>query len=485
MSKAKLVDWSLPLSSKPSVSLFLKDAAGYVRWTAKNNKGSEIMSTLLSPFDDQGVLQPDMMSRLVRVATAMAAAVARDKSTAFVEAAREQALKLIDAPAAPLTLPEGWSLDRGIAIYFEHPGTSSKDQRADERRAVTTLLGWIRKEAHTELWAQLDWPAVQKALKGWADDALSNLRTHEAGLSSSKTGGMKANAVRTGLPYLRKAQVAAQVLARIASWLHDHRPESGAAPLKVGNVAQVVKKLWQGTFKKGTTGEKPRHSFDEYARLMLALYDPETPMDPRARLAFLMNAERRSGQVLRVMRTDITMQDGRPSSFHVSATGNKRTADLYFFIERAAEELQRAMTSGYLCKFEEAFQAGIIANYPIFIAGKRTAAGYIKFDPQKVRRAPYNETSLGEAFRALEKHCGITSVPGRGWYGLKRFASDLVDLLSDNEELKLKFFSHGSSTTLDIYRDLVTKAKREAKQLLTLQQQMRQAVANSDVRPSE
>lgn len=102
MSKAKLLEWSIPLSSKPSVFLFLKDTAGYVRWTAKHNKGSEIMSTLLSPFDDRGVLQPELMSRLVRVATAMAAAVGRDKSTAFVEAAREQAHKLLDSPRETL-----------------------------------------------------------------------------------------------------------------------------------------------------------------------------------------------------------------------------------------------------------------------------------------------------------------------------------------------------------------------------------------------
>lgn len=478
MSKANVVEWSLPLSSQPRVTLFLKGAAGYVRWTAKNNQGSEIMSTMLSPFDDQGIMQPELMVRLVRVGAAMAAAVARDKSPEFVEAARERALAMLDAPVASLTLPGGWGLKDGIEHYFSHPGTSSKDQRADERRAVERLLPWIRQEAHIEVWAQLDWPAVQKGLKAWADNTLAELRRHEAGMAPATGRQMKANAASTGLPYCSTAKRAAMTLVRIASWLHAQKPESGASPLTVENVSQDVQKIWQSTFQTGTKGEKPRHDPLEYQRLIVGLYDPATPIDPRARLAFLMNVERRTGQVRRVMRTDITMEHGRPFAFRISATGNKKTNDLYLFVDRAAEELELALTSGYLCKYEEAYKQGKIKNYPIFLQGKLTDEGYIRFDPKKLLKAPYNERSLLEEFRALEKHCNIEPIPGRGWYGLKRLAADLLDQLTEDEELKNRFFSHDSTATRDIYRQVESRIRREAQKLLLLQQQMRKAATH-------
>lgn len=476
MSNAILTKWVLPLSQSPRVTLFLENAAGCVRWTNARGNGSEYASTLMSPFDEHGVLQPHRLAAMVHVAAAMAAAVAFDKSPTSAMAARELATANLERFAAGSTVATaGWAFEPGIAHYFELGATASESQQADERRAVRRLVEYLRRECHIQLWSQLDWPLVQKALKAWAKEAhvlLQQSKTTNAAESRKAGPALKKNAARTGLPDLRTAVRGTNVLVRIAEWLGEHAATSGAVRPKVQNSRKAVEQIWQTQFKRKAPPAQPRHTPEEYAKVVQAILDPSFPMDPRLRLALLMNMERRAGQVLFVSRSEVSVKQGIPFSFQIPAKGNKRTPDLCRFDDRTAAALAEAMESGYLAEFEAAYLAKRITDYWIFPTGQ-LPKGRSKFSVKKIEGAPWNERSLYDEFKNLERCCGIESVEGRALYGLKRAATDISDAIEGDEELKNAFFSHATSKMREAYMQIAPRQLRQAEQHLALQHQMR------------
>jgi hypothetical protein len=480
VSNKILTDWKLPLSAQPRVTLECTAGKSYVRWTSAKGNGSEYVSPLLGYFDDQGVLQPHLMAELVYVATEMAKAIANDKSPASAEAARDRAtesLPLFAIKPAPRAI--GWDFETGITHFFAHGATSSDSQQGDERRAVRRLLQYLQRDCHIQLWPELDWPKIQRALTAWSKDVKRRFQNRKAADDAQRVkgaGSLAENAARTGLPELRTAVRAAQVLVRIAEWLGEHASDSGAVRPKVTNVRKAVEKLWQKEFKRKAASDQPRHTPEEYAKIISALVDRSVPMDPRLRLALLMNAERRAGQVLHVLRSQVTMKESIPFSFEIPAKGTKRTPDVCRFDEAAAATLAEAMQIGYLTEFEAAYQAGAIQDYWLFPVGK-LAKGRAKFSVEKVTGEPWNERSLHDEFKQLELQCGIEPIEGRGHYGLKRAATDISDAIEEDEELKNDFFSHADSKMREAYMQIAPRKLRLAEKHLALQTKMRAAAA--------
>lgn len=478
MSKKNLGDWKLPISHRPSVTLECSAGVGYVRWTNAKGNGSEYLSTLLSCFDEQGVLQPNLIAELVYVATEMAKAIASDKSPAAAQAARDQAtlnLPNLASNAAPTAT--GWDFEKGIAHFFDLGATASASQKADERRAVAHLVEYVRRECHIRLWPELDWLKIQKALRAWCENVKRQFEQQLAtGSKGSHSGAvaLKENATRSGLPELRTAIRATQVLVRIAEWLGEHEPESGAVRPRVKKVGQAVETIWHTAFKRNAPSEQPRHTPVEYAKIVTALIDRSVQIDPRLRLALLMNMERRAGQVLFVRRSAVKMKDNVPFTFDIPAKGTKRTPDICGFIPAAAEALSAALQDGYLAEFEAAYKEQRIRDYWLFPVGK-LSKGRARFAVHKITGDPWNERSLHEEFKKLETLCGIESIEGRGHYGLKRVATDIVDALEDDEELKNRLFSHATAEQRHAYMKLLPRKLRMAQQELELQTKIREA----------
>lgn len=484
MSNRILTNWKLPLSQKPRVTLFLQsNGAGYVVWTNAKGTGKEELSTLLSPFEN-GILVPERMAQLVHVAAAMAATVAIDKSTGAVATARDQAIEAYGAPmTSPAAPSSGWDFGEGVNRYFTAGATASAAQQADERKAVEDLIKLLTTHCHLKLWSQLRWPDVQSALKKWAELTHKRYMLDMAGVKRDSTAGasaLKENASRSGLPELRKAVRAANVLVRISGWLHEHEPSSGAVPVRVKNASKIVRGIWQAKFEATGPSEQPRHSPAEFAMIVNALHDPNFAMDPRLRLALLINLERRAGQVLHVRRSYLRITDERKIACRIPGRGTKSTAALYFLVPKAADALLEAMNTGYLAEFEAAYRAGKIKDYWIFPKGK-LAKGIAKFTEEKITGSSWNERSLSEEFDDLEARCGVESVPGRGFYGLKRAATDILDHLEDDEEMKNAFFSHATTDVRLLYLDILPRMVRQAKKMAAFQERLREIAASVDL----
>jgi hypothetical protein len=83
---------------------------------------------------------------------------------------------------------------------------------------------------------------------------------------------------------------------------------------------------------------------------------------------------------------------------------------------------------------------------------------------QRARQAPLNRDALRKSFHALEAAAWVTPVEGRGWYGLRRVATDAApNYTSDRRVLdKLGGWTAGSTTREDTYQDREDEILMEA-----------------------
>jgi hypothetical protein len=135
--------------------------------------------------------------------------------------------------------------------------------------------------------------------------------------------------------------------------------------------------------------------------------------------------------------------------------------------ERAA--IDRAL-SGYLRNLEDAHNAGIRADYPMFPAGrlrydiapsrlpKRKSAG-ARVTPMRraaatVRDTPIAKRTLVDLFHDLERTAKVKVIEGRGWYGIRRRAADVYeDYETDERVLNDQTGHRHSDTRREIYQE--------------------------------
>src|SRR5690606_23417397 len=123
----------------------------------------------------------------------------------------------------------------------------------------------------------------------------------------------------------------------------------------------------------------------------------------------------------------------------------------------------------------DAFQAGLRDDYPIFPAGRlkydippsrrprRSRGDFPESD--SIRRAkptvsdqPIGKSALTDLFHALERIAGVEPIPGRGWYGIRRKATDVYEDYETDERVLNDQTGHRSS---DTRREVYQEKQRE------------------------
>jgi integrase len=252
------------------------------------------------------------------------------------------------------------------------------------------------------------------------------------------------------------------ILLQVAQWL--------AVEEKIDRVVAVrrtwreqMRREWEQLTSTRITSEAPRHTEEEISRIFAALDHPE--VDPRVALVMELGAEARLGQVARLMRSDIDLSAvgvfglGRVV---VHGRGKKLGVTRDLTPEERAS-IDRAL-AGYLKHLEEAYRQGLREDYPIFPSGrlrydvppsrwpKRQRADME--DQQPTRRAklsvsnrPIGKRGLLDLFHELEELAGVTPVQGRGWYGIRRKATDVYEDYETDERVLNDQTGHRSSDT--------------------------------------
>jgi hypothetical protein len=212
-----------------------------------------------------------------------------------------------------------------------------------------------------------------------------------------------------------------------------------------------------------------RVHLDDRARAALAAVDtpdaaPDAPLfsvspyvldvDPRIELAVELGAEMRLGQVGEARRSqlDLTAASLTPNGmFTVFGNGKKGGGKLALTAEQRVA-VDRAFET-FLADAEAAYDpADPRTDYYLFPSGKLVQG---VADVERARSAPLTRDALRKAFHGLERAAGVEHDSGRGWYGLRRVATDAAPgYTSDRRVLdKLGGWAPGSTTREVTYQD--------------------------------
>jgi hypothetical protein len=266
----------------------------------------------------------------------------------------------------------------------------------------------------------------------------------------------------------RAAENFVDAIYSVAAWLRaeHHIPSDAARPPELWR--KRLKDEWtQRTGERPVSPHRPRHTEAEYRRLFAVLTDPR--VDPRLRLAIELAAECRTGQVLRCTRRMLTLTDVSPAEYEQLPAGSlgeiaipgtgKKHGEVVVFTPEQRRAVDDAL-AGYLANYEMAYRAGDLEDYLLF-PGSRMRP--LDESGRRWRRRlrdgvkPLTRDGARAAFIQLEKIAGVPHVEGRGWYGLRRIATDLAETATTDDRVKDRLGGwQDSETRKHIYQDRET-----------------------------
>lgn len=336
---------------------------------------------------------------------------------------------LPDQTESPLSLRDGFerALDTTTGKYATKSLRWQEVHRAQEK--LERILG------HGTPWIELKSSDVRKVWRTLAQDYAHGRSTCGA----------------------RQTEVTADSLYSVAAWLRDEDVLPADALLPASKWRRKLKDEWEQITGGSAKPDRPRHAPQELQKLFARTHDPR--VDPRFGLAFDLGGEQRLGQVLRCMRSDLELPaidldrvgqlpPGRLGHLRVPEAGKKRSAPIVFTSEqRLALE---AAFIGYLADLETAWLEGALRDYPLFPAG-RLKKGKAKVNG---RETPMTRDAALKMFHHLETVAGVPSVRGRGWYGIRRIATDLAEDFEKDERVLNSITGHRDSATRRlVYQD--------------------------------
>ena len=353
--------------------------------------------------------------------------LARGEHTDDVENDTDAEFDTYASADRPLTITDGFTeaLDlNGSGMYSMKKPRWEEVRRA--RRRIERILG-----PHA-VWADLK---PRDANKIWRTLASEYKRAIDADPQSRPCG-------------FRQTEVTVDTLFVVAKWLREQKRIPAEALPRIENWRQDLKDEWQEQ-----TGEiigedaQPRHTRDEVAAIFqVGLRHPEA--DPRFVALFELGGEQRLGQVVRVTRRHLSLIPPTGGEAHgllgvlqVPPCGKKKTSPIGLTAS-SLEVVQRAL-SGYLSHLEAAYQANEIRDYPLFPAG-RLRKGRV---PVRDHLQPLSRTAALEMFHKVERLSGIEPIQGRGWYGVRRGATDFAEDIEKDERVLNSLSGHTDSAT--------------------------------------
>lgn len=402
-----------------------------VRWWIPSLKRFQRKSLGFGIRDDHGVILREREQEAVRQTQAIYDSLMSGRSP--LEAPR--------ADQGPLTLREGFDL--AIAVPTGLYVVDSEHLR-DMRRAARDVVAIIGRTARGEP-------------RTW--DSLNHAAARELWLGLAK----RYKAEQLGGPTWTERCVVA--LLQVSQWLvAEERVSRGL----------VMKKQWRDQMRReweqftGTriTKSTPRHSEDEIRRLFAALGHPD--VDPRIALALELGAEARLGQVRRLMRSHVDLSEiGAFDLGRVVVHGSgKKLGVVRDLTPEERQAIDRALSS-YLRELEDAYQDGLREDYPMFPAGRlcydippsripRRKPGHTPTRRARLSVAdtPMDDRTLNDHFHALERIAKVDVIAGRGWYGIRRRATDVYEDYEKDERVLNDQTGHKKSETRrEVYQE--------------------------------
>lgn len=212
-----------------------------------------------------------------------------------------------------------------------------------------------------------------------------------------------------------------------------------------------------------------RVPLDDRVRNVIAAVDtpdaaPDAPLfnaplqvlevDPRIELALELGAEMRLGQVGESRRSqlDLTRSPLAPHGTFTVYGKKKKAGETLALTAEQRIAVDRVLETMLLQAEVEYNPADPRTDYYLIPSGKLVQGAA---DVARARHAPLTRTALLKEFHALEAAHGVSSVNGRGSYGLRRTSTDEAPNYSNDRRVldKLGGWTAGSTTREDTYQD--------------------------------
>ncbi|GAB1345052.1 tyrosine-type recombinase/integrase [Gemmatimonas sp.] len=398
----------------------------YLRWRVRTGEGERATnwkwrSLKLSVRDALGVVDP-----------ARAAAVHAEATTQYrILSGHEAEPK---GAAGLLTLRETWPV-----LTAQETGSLPTD--SPYRREIEASLTFMRKVLGDDFaWVDLDYEQLQRLVRAKADEVVRLHRRHLASLDKDAAALVRK---QTGLRAAEVVGTRALTMVSLLRRKHSRIPLHAPIPSGRGWREDLQKYVAAQHGGDVPEPERPRHTLDEVRRILRTA----PSMDARVDLVLQLGAEYRSGQVVRAMRSQL---DTTEHTFLVKGRGKKLGTTVMLTSGQQAS-VHRAL-SGYLRQLEAAYLAKEIADYPLFPSGRlRKGEAYVA---RHATAAPIHKRTMNDRFHAVEIAAGVTPVPGRAFYGVRRTLLDAaVEAGLSEEALQEHGGWSNSRTPRDIYRD--------------------------------
>jgi hypothetical protein len=279
----------------------------------------------------------------------------------------------------------------------------------------TTLLTIIRRDIYEQIWRAF-------ALRVADGETRVVYPGKHRSFNPANEGKMLkpipiGNTIQFGGP--THCEKAIRFLAGFFGWLFEKELISKDLSQRP-NWVEKMKKDWEQITKRAPESSKRdvdilRFSEKQLRDFMKALEEA----DRRLKLLVELGMEVRLGQVRCTMRSGLNLDIAPYGLLKTFGFGKKKgTESLLTREQRTLIDYERKY--GYLKQYEALYEQRILTDYPLFYGGSLNA------EPNPLRRIkPITESGLRRLFNMIEKAAGISHLRGRGWYGIRRAASDL------------------------------------------------------------
>lgn len=351
----------------------------------------------------------------------------------------------IAGPVAPASMVGGKAIDRVVmqaeaispAELVKRPltiveGIEKAFDSESGRFATETRHKVEARSAVDRLAAQLPPDMVWEELK----PAVVTTLIRRAARASDEGAGFRA------------AEFVWEMMYSIAQWLRDEEMIPRTAAVPRSNWKAKLREEWESVTEVMIEVNRPRFTKVEFARLLAKAHK----VRPQLKLLLEVGAELRGGQVRRCRRSDLELKGGGfgLGRLHVRGRGRKKgeIVDLHPELRALIDYI---LTEGYLRDAEAAFRTGEISDYYLFPAG-RLRQGRARVDLAATKHV--NRRTLNDWFRELERAAGVEHKPGRAFYGLRRYATDLAPEFETDDRVLNRLTGHiDTKTRTTIYQD--------------------------------
>lgn len=301
-------------------------------------------------------------------------------------------------------------------------------QRRDERGMADDIMEYwpstspitaIRTKSFRELWR---WMASQH-FEGRSREVIVGRKRQLK--KESDTSRRRVRVMRWG--GLRHVERSVRLVAKLLRYCAEKESWESVPPLPDDWKADMQKDWESYATQAGVRLIRPDPISREHTAVeSVRLYSRISEFPQRLHVMMEIAPLWRWGQALRLHRLDYRPDLGRYGALNCEGRGAKWGAWMWL-TEWQRMVLDWALGS-FLSPWEERFQDRRIHNYWLFPAGRLNSR---KLHLSMVH---LTEPGLRLQFNEAERIAGIKHVPGRGWYGLKRRAQNILEDLGRGDD---------------------------------------------------